>query len=244
MPGGARIVPQDASKHVGHRRGRHRRGQEVETGAAAPFLTAEGLLHGRDERRPAAHFGAERDRLCPIRIVEIEDRRLRHDIRGAEAGGMLGITFNLGRSPHMAFDQNRHCCTAEGNCAREVERPPRNDVFRLTDVGDDGFWGLLGAGPDARQRERGAHQLEEVTASFRIVPFRGLVREFPVQVVAEFRRVSQLAEAAPIQAAVGTGEARFNGSKVHGQLSAFSYQRSGPEGRISADISHGLSSDS
>ena len=60
---------------------------------------------------------------------------------------MLGIALNLGRSPHMAFDQNRHCRAAERNRAREVERPPRNDVFGLTDVGDDGFGGCLVQAP-------------------------------------------------------------------------------------------------
>ena len=215
VPLRAGVVAQDFPQQRGERGRRNRRRQEMNAGAGTSLLVAQRLLHGADEPRPSPHLAAEVDRLCPIGVVEIEDRGLRQDVGAAEACRMLWVALDFGRPPHMAFDQNRHGRAAERNRAGEVERPSRNDFLRLPDVRDDGFGGLFGAGAHTRQRQRGAHQLEEVAASFRVVPFRGLIRELPVQVVAEFRRVGQLAEAAPIEAAVGAGETGFDGGKVH-----------------------------
>ena len=61
---------------------------------------------------------------------------------------MLGIALDLGRPPHMAFDQNRHgAYAAERNRAGEEQRTARDDVLGLTDVGDDGFGGCLVQAP-------------------------------------------------------------------------------------------------
>ena len=60
-------------------------------------------------------------------------------------------------------------------------------------------------------------------AALRIVPLRRLFRKLAMQVFAKLRRVGQFAEAAPIEAAVGSGDARSNSREVH--KSAISYQR-------------------
>ena len=215
MPFRGGVVPQHFSQQRGQGGRRHRRRQEVEPGSATRLLIAQGLLHRTHEPRPALQLAPEGRRLQAVGIVEIEHGRLGQDVDAAEACRMLRIALDFGRPPHMAFDQNRHRRPAEGNRAGEVERPARDDVLGLTDVGDDRFRGLFGAGADTRQRQRGAHQLEEVAASFRVIPLRGLIRKLPMQVVAEVRRIGQLPEAAPVQAAVGAGKAGFDGGKVH-----------------------------
>ena len=83
---------------------------------------------------------------------------------------------------------------------------------------------LLGAGADARKRQRGAHQLQEVAAPFRIVPLGRLLGKLAMQVLAELRRVGQLAEAAPVQASVRAGEAGFEWQQSPYVLTASSFQ--------------------
>src|SRR4029077_19275099 len=115
--------------------------------------------------------------LGAIGIVEIEDRRLREDVGGAEAGGVIGVALDLGWPPHVAFDQNRLRVAAKRNRAREEERATRNDVLGLFDVRNDFFGRLLRAGRDARERERRGHELQELAAALRVVPLGGLFRK-------------------------------------------------------------------
>src|SRR5439155_13553169 len=85
-------------------------------------------------------------------------------------------------------------------------------------VGDDALGRLLDAAAHTRQRERRAHQLEKVAPPLRVVPLRGLLGELAMEVLAELRRVAQFAEAAPEQAAVGSGKPRPNGGKIRTHL--------------------------
>ena len=119
---------------------------------------------------------------------------------------MFGIPFNLGRVPHVAFDQDRLCEAAERDRAGEKQRTAGNHVLGLPNVGDDFLGGLLRAGADAGKRERRGHQLQELPAPLGIVPLRGLLGKLPVQVLAELERVCQLAEAAPVQASLRAGQ--------------------------------------
>ena len=114
---------------------------------------------------------------------------------------MLWVALDLGRTTHMALDQHRLCDTGERNGAGEEQRAARDEVLGLAHVGDDRLGGLLGARADAGKGQRRAHQLQELTAALRVIPLGRLFRKFPVQILAESRRVGQLSEAAPIQAA-------------------------------------------
>ena len=100
---------------------------------------------------------------------------------------------------------------------REEQRPARDDLLGLPDVRDDVFFGLAGAGADAGERERRAHQLQELAAAGRVGELRGLRRELPLHVLAELRRVGQFLEAAPVGAALEAGQSRANVGEVHGQ---------------------------
>ena len=198
------------------RRGRRDRpGQEAEASPLTTLLGGQRRLRGRQEVAPRPHFTAKRDGLRAIGIVQIENRGLREAVGAAKARRVLGIAFDLGRPPHVALDEHRVRVTAVSDRARKEERTPGNDVFRLPDVGNDLFFRLTGAGADASQRQRRAHQLQEIASPLGIVPLRRLLRELSVQVVAEFRRIGQLAEAAPVQAALGAGKTGAYGRKIH-----------------------------
>ena len=116
--------------------------------------------------------------------------------------GCSGLPFDFGRTPHVAFDQHRLGDAGERDRAREEQRSAGNEILRLPDVGNDLFRRLLGARADARERERRAHQLQELPASLRVIPLGGLLGKLAVQILAELERVGQFAEAAPVQAAV------------------------------------------
>jgi len=97
-------------------------------------------------------------------------------------------------------------------------------------------WFLAYAYADAGERERRAHELQEVPAPFRIVPFGGLLRKLPVKVLAEVGGIGQFAETAPIEAALGAGQTGSNGGKVHNQLTVSSLQLTATDGTSSNSL--------
>ncbi len=207
VPTGLRLVAKDACQHLGQRRGGDRRGEEVQARAALGLVGCQRLLHRSDEGGPSAYVSAEGHRLGAVRVVEAQNRGLRQGIGGPEACGMLRIAFNLGRPPHVALDQDRHGHTADRNRAGKVERPPGHQFFRLAHVGHELFGRLLRAGTDPGKRQGSAHELEEVPPARRVVPLGRLLWELAVQVLAELLGVGELAEAAPVQAPLGAGQA-------------------------------------
>ena len=114
---------------------------------------------------------------------------------------MFRIALELRRPAHVIFRQQRHADAALRHRRGIEQRPARNDFFRLPDVRDEFFFGLPSAGADAGERQRGAHQLQELSTAGRVVELRGLRRELTLHVLVELLGISQLFEAAPIRAA-------------------------------------------
>ena len=65
------------------------------------------------------------------------------------------------------------------------------------------------------ERQRRAHELQELPAALRVVPLGRLLGELPVQVFPELQGVGELAQAAPVQAAVGPGQSRSDCVEIH-----------------------------
>ena len=86
------------------------------------LLRRERLLRGGEELPPRPDLPAMRDRLGAVGIVEVEDLGLRERVGGAEAGRMIGVSFDLGRTPHVAFDQHGLRVTAVDHRARVEQR--------------------------------------------------------------------------------------------------------------------------
>ena len=68
---------------------------------------------------------------------------------------------------------------------------PGTIFLGLAHVRDDLLVRLPGAGADAGQRQRGAHQLQEAAAADRIEPLRGVLRELAMEEFLEFGGLGQ-----------------------------------------------------
>ena len=106
-----------------------------------------------DEGFPAADLTQLGDCGLPVRVVEVEHRRLHDRIGGAPAGRMLLVAFDLGRAAHMALRQNTKAVSQIRSGGREKERFAGNDVLGLPDVGHHLLRWLLVAGHEASQRQ-------------------------------------------------------------------------------------------
>src|SRR5262249_51827934 len=123
----------------------------------------------RDERvlgaLPGADLPPARDHLRAIGVVEPEHRSLRGHIRGAEAGRVQRVALDLRRASLVALDDEAEAEAAQRHRGREVERSPEDDGFGLLHIRDDVLLGLLRARAEARDRQRRAHQVQELAAS-------------------------------------------------------------------------------
>src|SRR5262245_8265868 len=123
---------------------------------------------------------------------------------------MLGIALDLGRSAPVALDEQAGTDAAEWPCGSKVQRLPGHDLLGLPDVGENFLGWLAGAGAESGERERRAHQLQELAAPERI-EHRCLARELALQELAEPVAVGELLEAAPIVTAAGLRQTRADG---------------------------------
>jgi len=132
---------------------------------------------------------------------------------------MLGVAFELRRAPEVILGEKRHSQPADGHGGGVEQGPSRNDLLRLPDVGDELLVRLARAGADARQRERRAHQLQELTSTGRVVELGSLRRKLALDVLADLRSVRELLQAAPETAPLEAFESRTDISEVHSGFS-------------------------
>ncbi len=215
VPRRLREVLQDLLDDLVQRRRGDRFGQDAQARALARLLRQDGRPHRAEELGPGAHLAAEADRLRAVGVVERKHRRLREDVRRAQARRMLGVALNLRRSPHVILDEHGAADARERHRGREEERPPRHELLGLPDVRHDPLFRLLGAGADAGERERRAHQLQELPARDGIGELGGLLGELVTHVPLKLVGLGGLFEAAPVRAALEAREAAANGGNVH-----------------------------
>jgi hypothetical protein len=92
--------------------------------------------------------------------------------------------------------------------------PTRNDLFGLAHVGHNVFRWLARAGTEAGQRQRRAHQLQELPPIDGAAKAAGLARKLVLQAPLEIFGLRQLFEAAPILLPAASGEALTNRRQV------------------------------
>ena len=152
-----------------------------------------------------------RQRLRSIGVVQTKNRRLREDIRCAEAAGVERIAFDLRRPSFVAFDEQTGGDAADRHRGRVEKRSARNELFGLPDVGND----LLGRLPrtrgDASERHRCAHQPQERAPRNGIRDRFDFRREFVVEPLLKSRIVRAFVERSPTFAAAGLGLAATAG---------------------------------
>lgn len=153
------------------RRERRRRdgsGQDPEAGALRCPVLFQLSHHGRRKRVPAARAAEVLHDLRAVRIVEIENRRLREAVGSAQAGGMLGIALHFDRPAHVALRQQAEAVAAKRHGGGVEQRPARNHFLGRLHIGHDLLGRLPRAGGQARQGKGRAHQPEEVAAGDRV----------------------------------------------------------------------------
>ena len=133
-------------------------------------------LQGDEEIAPGRDFAEVADHLRAVGIVETEDGRLHLRVGAAERGRVVGIALDLRRPPHVALDEHARADAAEGERGGEVERLAGDEVLRLADVRDDLLRRAV-ARREPRQRDRSAHQLDEVAAVDAALERQRLLRE-------------------------------------------------------------------
>ena len=176
------------------------------------------FAHGAEEVGPGANLAVVSDCLAAVGIVELENRGLGEGVASAEGGGVLGVALQLGGPSLVAFGQESAGHPVQSGSSSEEQGAAGDDLFRLPDVRHDVLGGLAGAGAEAGEGQRSAHELEEVAAAFDAVfvvaPADGLLREFARQELLEFGGGGEIVEAAPIVAAAGAFQPRANGGQV------------------------------
>ena len=74
----------------------------------------------------------------------------------------------------------------------------RDHILGSSNLGHDFLIGLNGAGRDPTQRQRCAHELEEIAAGYRVFQFRSLLWKFALNQIDELISLSQFVQAAPV----------------------------------------------
>src|SRR6267378_2230160 len=105
VPFGFRKKGQQRLNLSGKRRRSDNSGQDAETRAVRAFHLRRECLRAFHKQRPRLDFPKFRDRLRAIRIVKIQDRCLRKHVCRTKAGWMVGIAFDFGWSPLVAFHE-------------------------------------------------------------------------------------------------------------------------------------------
>ena len=104
--------------------------------------------------------------LQTIRVIQIQQRRLRPHISGTASQRMIGITFDLNRTAIVGFDHHRHRTTGIAHGGTEIHRLADSAAFWLMRVRHDGIGMLLVTASQGKHR-RSAGQLHETTAIHR-----------------------------------------------------------------------------
>ncbi len=173
-------------------------GEDRKAGAAIRGMSLGQLAPGCHEIAPGLPRPLQRDRLRAVGIVEAEHGRLDDGARGPESRWVRRVSFDLGRSPFVALDDQAVGAPAERHGRRVVAGDPGNSLLGSGDKGDDLFGGAP-APRDPRERQRGTQQHHHVAPGDPVGKLRGAFREFPLERIAEFGAVLDLRETSPIR---------------------------------------------
>ncbi len=179
------------------RRRRNRLAQEINS------LSAIGLLRRSRKRllklTPARNLSAIQHMLRAVRIVQIQQRRLRKRIRLALRHRMLRIALHLDRPERIRLHQHRNRARRERIRRRKVHRLAQNQILRLLDIRKDRLIRLLRATRQPSQRQRRAHHLQKAAPAHRIDPLARtrLPRKLLAHQLVERRRLGQLIQVLP-----------------------------------------------
>ncbi len=131
--------------------------QNPHAGSVFRLLLFQRGIDGGQEGAPGTDVTGIQHGLGTVGIIEVKNRRLIKNTGCAEAGGVVGITFDFGGMTFVTFDEQAGGKSIVLHGGGKVEWLAQNKLFRLPDVGDNILNGLTGAGGQAGQRQRCPH---------------------------------------------------------------------------------------
>ena len=169
----------------------------VRTRSLAPLISPHALEHRRDggiRIIPCGRVTCMHYRLRTVRVPELQNGRLREDIRGSETGWMLRIAFNFGRPAHLALYEHPLRKAVAQQARGKVSRQAIHLSRRRIQIRNDLTLGRVAACADSCQGKRGRHELEEAAAieRERLGDLR-LLSAQPLQKLFAFRQFLQAA---------------------------------------------------
>jgi len=214
MPSGRGEGGQEFS-HLPRQRGRgHGAGENAQPGAPAAPLGFNNATERSKERAPGANIPLLFEGLRPVRVVQGQDLGLGEHVRGAEAGWMPGVPLDLRRTALVALHQHARRVSAERHGRGIEERLAGNELLGSAHVRHDHLGRLLRTGRHAGERQRRAHQPQELPPPDRIRKLGRLRGELPVEILLEGIGVGQFFETAPVLRAGRAGQAGLNRSEI------------------------------
>src|SRR5438876_11114149 len=116
-----------------------------------------------------------------VRIVQIENRRLRETVSTTVAIRMQRVAFYFGGTAIIGLDHQWDSTAARRHRGGEILRHAMHIVFRHFPEGQNLLlWPPAATARQAKpaEQERGRHDFDEVPARDRVSPLTGLGREF------------------------------------------------------------------
>jgi hypothetical protein len=187
------------------RRGGDGARQEPDPRAAIRALLLDGELRRGEKRAPRPDLPALGQGLRAVRVVDVEDRGLREDVRAAEARRVQLVALDLDRPALVALGEDAARVSAVDVRGRVEERLAGDELLGRLDVREDPLGRLPRAARQPRERDGGAHQGQQLAPVHARLDRHA---ELAVQVLAEVLGLEQLLEAAPVLAPPKLAELR------------------------------------
>ena len=200
-PLGAGVGGLESLTQVPRGRRRQRLREHDEPVAAVGLQRVELRLEPGERVGPARGLVALHRELEPRRVEEVEHQGLMHAGGAAEGLRVLGVALDLRGTALVGFHDEADRATREVGARGVVLGDAGHVVFGRLGVGPDVLDGAAHAARDARERDGGAHEAEEVTprrAVLGLFAHAFVVRELARERRLELGRVLQLLEAPPV----------------------------------------------
>ena len=166
MPFAAGKAPAQRGLLRGERGRSHGAGQHVQAHTVGFRKRLQPRLNDFEKRFPGARLAPVQNALRAIGIPQLQHRSLREDVGCAEARRMRSIALDLGRTSHVALDQDAGGVAVARDRGREVQRFAFDESDRRFNVRDD-LLRRRRAAARAGKRERGRHELHEIAPTIR-----------------------------------------------------------------------------
>jgi len=209
VPGHPREPLGERPPHPHHARRAGRLAEHAEPAAVAatlgmPLGPLAELLPRRRGRPLLVPVRAERA-AGAVRVVHVEDGRLREQVGRAARRRMGGVALDLDRPPLEALHEDAGADAGLLEDARVLDRDAGDALGLAEGRGHDLLLGPAAAAGEAEpgERERGAHDAEELATVGSVEHLGRAGRELPVHPLAELDGLAQIIEAAEGGTAAG-----------------------------------------